>query len=83
MLILNQDKDLCADMTGSSVYVSVSDDGESVAMCLCGNSAKNIHALLGRYNSKERAKEILLDIVRKYESLGNSDGTAVFCMPEE
>lgn len=84
MLILSQNRELCADMTGATICVEFhgvaeneENKGEEIfAVSLYANS-RDVSVCLGLYLGKERAKEILNGIVRE---CGYS---RIFPMPEE
>lgn len=74
--ILSQDKTVSVDESGVPLLVF----GNCVAAVINNTLFKPI--VLGKYKSKERAIEVLADILALYEELPFS-GSTVFHMPEE
>lgn len=86
MIIISQDKDKLINYpTYISIFTHYGDDEEINIVKYCeiitvlpsGNTIK-----IGRYKTKEKAKEILQDIVENYRK-ENFDYKRVYAMPKE
>ena len=93
MLILSQDKKAIHNFNN---IISIQIEGDYTGFKLKVYDAINDYTSLGKYNTEERAKEVLIDILSRYEAielckykpsdeLGYTlgDYTPIYGMPEE
>lgn len=76
MIIVSQDKDRIFNFA-NIIYITVNEKNEIVATTNWNDNADGAYEL-GKYETEERAKEILADIYAKI-----SEGKTVYKMPKE
>ena len=90
MLIVNQDRDKIVNF-GNLTQVYITQDEEKIACFIRFETVDSLYDDLGEYKTKERAKEVLQEIISKYKTtLYNSKTNEtvlnipkVFEMPKE
>ena len=78
MLIMTQCRTMIVNTTGLCITTCWAVEGQIIAYSACKDDDDEGHFLLGRYESMERAKEVLRFILRVY-----SESIPVFSMPEK
>ncbi len=69
MMILNQDKDMIANVS-NSMEVCIVDRGEEENKVIVVAFGNDGHAILGRYKTAERTKEVLSEIFERMKTTG-------------
>ena len=67
MLIVNQDRDKIVNF-GNLTQVYITQDEEKIAYFIRFETVDSLYDDLGKYETEERAKEVLQEIVSKYKT---------------
>ena len=67
MLIVNQDRDKIVNF-GNLTQVYITQDEEKIACFIRFETVDSLYDDLGEYKTKERAKEVLQEIISKYKT---------------
>ena len=73
MLIVNQDRDKIVNF-GNLTQVYITQDEEKIACFIRFETVDSLYDDLGEYKTKERAKEVLQEIIKRYSSYLKLEG---------
>ena len=71
MIIVSQDKNVIINFDNITTIGSGTDYGTKKKIIICVNTLGGEHFSIGQYDTEERAKEVLQEIVNRYKNWEN------------